>query len=590
MPGTNLLAVQVFNVSLGSSDIVFDAELTAELTSDTPPFVVSVSPPPGLVNALSEITVVFSEPVTGVQASDLMLNSLGAAAFSGGGDTYTFEFAPPALGGIQVTWDSRNEIRTVALPVRGLDTTAPGMNWTYELLAPAGPSVTNVHPPSGLTVRSLSEVEVSFDQAVQGLEAEDLRLNGTPALEVAGLGAGPYRFRFAAAQAGPAAVSWADDHGITGASVYAPALQVSSWGYQVEPQLPLPGVVINELLAENLEGLPDEEGDRVDWIELHNPGASVARLWGWGLTDNPSRPYQWVFPDVTVPAGGYLVVHASGKDRRSTAAGARLHTNFKLGLEGEYLGLFGPDTPARAASELTPGYPVQRPGYAYARQAGGRWAYSGAASPGLANGASEITNVVAEVHFNVSRCTFNRPFELWLSCPTPGATIRYTSDGSTPTETTGLVYQGPVRVQRSVVLRAAAFKPRHLPSGVTSHTYLYFPSTLVRPMPVISLTTDARHLYGPSGIMEYSPRNTTQHGLAWERPVSFEYLTPDREGDFQVNCGIRVAGGGYVRERYNYDSNELPLEQVFFPALFPGRLRTRTAALPAVPGHDGGRF
>ena len=578
VPGTNVLAIQVFNVSIGSSDIVFDAELVAELRSDAPPSVASVVPAPGLVDSLTRVTVTFSEAVVGVKSSDLMLNEVGAIEVSGGGQVYAFEFEPPPLGGVQVTWDSRNAIRTVALPTRGLDSTGPGMNWAYELVSPTGPVVEGVHPPAGLTLGSLTEVSVTFDQAVMGLEAQDLELNGTGAMAVTGLGAGPYRFQFGSAAAGSAVVGWAADHGITGVSVYAPELVAAGWSYTVEPQVEPPVVMINELLAESVEGLTDEDGANVDWIELHNAGTSAVSLHGWGLTDDLARPHQWVFPEVNLPARGYLVVFASGKDRRSTASGSPLHTNFKLGVEGEYLGLFSPDTPARAVSELAPGYGEQRPGYGYGRQPGGVWGYYAQPTPGSANGSSSITNVVSKVHFNVGRCTFNRPFDLWLSCPTPGATVRYTTDGSTPTEISGQAYGGPLRLQRSVVVRAAAFKPRHLPSVVQTHTYIYFPSTRLRSAPVISLTTDASHLYGTSGIMEYSPRNTTKQGIAWERPVSFEYLTPDGAGSFQVDCGIRVAGGGYVRERYNYNSSELPWNKYSFRLYFrgdygPGRLR-----------------
>jgi hypothetical protein len=575
--GTNVLAVQVFNVSAGSSDILFDGELVAELTPDTPPFVVSVSPMPGLVTSLEEINVEFSEPVTGVRPGDMMLNGIGAVQVTGNGAAYQFEFAPPSIGGVQVTWDPQTEIETVALPVRALDPQAPGMTWAYELLAPAGPVVAEVHPPAGLTVRSLSEVVVTFDQPVQGLDAHDLLLNGVTAEEMTGLGAGPYRFRFPVVGTGEALVSWAAAHGIAGVGPYAPPLESAGWNYSVDPQQVLPPVMINEFLAENVEGFIDEDGELVDWVELHNPGVTVASLLGWGLTDDANDPHQWVFPDVTVPPGGYLVVHVSGKNRRPTGPGARLHTNFKLGTEGEYLGLFGPQTPAEPASEQAPAFPVQRPGYAYSRQANATWAYEALPTPGNANPASDITNVVADVHFNVTRCTYNRPFDLWLSCPTPGAAIWYSLDGTTPTESTGRLYTGPINMRRTTIVRAAAFKPRHLPSAVATHTYIYFPSPLVRPVPSISLVTDGRHLYGPSGIMEFNPRNTTQHGIAWERPVSFEYLTPAGEDDFQVNCGIRVAGGGYVRERYDYTSNQLPWNKYSFRLYFrgdygPGRL------------------
>jgi len=124
--GTNVLAVQVFNVSLGSSDIVFDAELVAELSSVIPPMVAGVEPTPGLVESLDRVTVTFSEPVTGVKASDLMLNGAGAFEVLGTGEVYEFRFASPALGAVQVSWDPRNAIRTVAPPVRTIDPTSGG--------------------------------------------------------------------------------------------------------------------------------------------------------------------------------------------------------------------------------------------------------------------------------------------------------------------------------------------------------------------------------------------------------------------------------------------------------------------------------
>ena len=91
--------------------------------------------------------------------------------------------------------------------------------------------------------------------------------------------------------------------------------------------------VINEFLAVNDGGLADADGEFPDWIEIHNPGTNPAPLLNWSLTDDSAQPQKWVFPDVLLPAQGYLVVFASGKDRRTP--GAQLHTNFKLDGDGE---------------------------------------------------------------------------------------------------------------------------------------------------------------------------------------------------------------------------------------------------------------
>ncbi len=121
--------------------------------------------------------------------------------------------------------------------------------------------------------------------------------------------------------------------------------------------------VISEFLAQSERGLSDDDGDRSDWIEIHNPDARSWNLAGWALTDDPTLPAKWVFPEVNLGAGGYLVVFASGKDRREL--GAPLHTNFRLRAGGEYLGLLNPM--GEAAFEFTPEYPVQTADVSFGR-------------------------------------------------------------------------------------------------------------------------------------------------------------------------------------------------------------------------------
>lgn len=75
-------------------------------------------------------------------------------------------------------------------------------------------------------------------------------------------------------------------------------------------------VQINEWLSSNVEDLRDEDLDYPDWIELYNSGGISVDLEGYGLSDDLSNPYKWVFPRVILPAQGYLVVFASGKDKR----------------------------------------------------------------------------------------------------------------------------------------------------------------------------------------------------------------------------------------------------------------------------------
>lgn len=113
--------------------------------------------------------------------------------------------------------------------------------------------------------------------------------------------------------------------------------------------------LISEFLAKNEDGLKDEDGDESDWIEIYNPDGVAVNLGGWRLTDDLGDLSQWVFPAVNLGAGERLVVFSSGKDRG--VSGSELHTNFKLGGDGEYLGLVDPG--GNRVSEFSPEYPTQ---------------------------------------------------------------------------------------------------------------------------------------------------------------------------------------------------------------------------------------
>jgi spore coat protein CotH len=103
------------------------------------------------------------------------------------------------------------------------------------------------------------------------------------------------------------------------------------------------GLVINEFMADNNGFLADTSDQKFeDWIEIYNSGTASIDLNARFLTDDPSFPAQWPFPEITISPGGYLLIWA---DNDSLAAG--LHANFKLRKEGEFLGIYsvsGQDT------------------------------------------------------------------------------------------------------------------------------------------------------------------------------------------------------------------------------------------------------
>src|SRR5271157_4532033 len=78
---------------------------------------------------------------------------------------------------------------------------------------------------------------------------------------------------------------------------------------------------------------------------------------------------------------------------------------------------------------------------------------------------------VAAPAFSPAEGVFPAAQSVTLSTSTEGAQIRYTTDGSAPTATTGTVYSGPIQVSSTTTIRAMAAKTGWADSPVVSATF-----------------------------------------------------------------------------------------------------------------------
>lgn len=101
------------------------------------------------------------------------------------------------------------------------------------------------------------------------------------------------------------------------------------------PTLAFSQVYINEVLASNKGIISDELFDKSsDWVELYNAATTNVNLSDYYLTDDRNDKKKWRFPKNTIIDGkSYLLVWADGKN-------IRLHTNFKLKAENDYIALY----------------------------------------------------------------------------------------------------------------------------------------------------------------------------------------------------------------------------------------------------------
>ncbi len=140
-----------------------------------------------------------------------------------------------------------------------------------------------------------------------------------------------------------------------------PLLLASSILLSFGPLSAAEGVILTELMANNVNALRDEERDSPDWVELFNLGDSEVSLDGYYLTDDIQEPRQWKFPAVSLEPGRFLLVFCSGKNLVDPTLA--LHTNFKLAESGDSIYLVAQDGTTIVSS--LENYPPQQPDVSY---------------------------------------------------------------------------------------------------------------------------------------------------------------------------------------------------------------------------------
>lgn len=95
----------------------------------------------------------------------------------------------------------------------------------------------------------------------------------------------------------------------------------------VPAQSPTVGqLVINEILADNVNGEKDEYNDREDWIEVFNTSNTTLDLSNVYLSDDLHNPLKWKFPNNTlIEPNGFLTVWADDEEYQLPR-----HCNFNM--------------------------------------------------------------------------------------------------------------------------------------------------------------------------------------------------------------------------------------------------------------------
>ena len=246
---------------------------------------------------------------------------------------------------------------------------------------------------------------------------------------------------------------------------------------------------LSEFLADNRQGLLDEDGERSGWIELHNGGKTPVNLSGWFLTDSPTNFTKWRFPGVVLLPDKYLVVFASAKDRAKDLV--HLHTNFRLDPRGSYLALVNPAK--QAVSEFTPTPQTVDVSDGRVRGEPAIRGHFQKPTPGKPN-ASSGPGFASAVRFSKPSGNFTAPFTLALACKAEGAVIRYTLDGTMPSRLSP-VYAAPLLITNTAYVRAKSYREGFLPGPPHGEAYLLLSTNVASftsKLPVLVMDTLGR--------------------------------------------------------------------------------------------------
>ena len=243
---------------------------------------------------------------------------------------------------------------------------------------------------------------------------------------------------------------------------------------QLEPRIVLSTTpLVTEFMASNQSAFADGDGNFSDWIEVHNPTEAEIDLAGWHLTDDAANLDKWTFPSLPqslLQPGEYLVVFASGQAIETYVdPGGNMHTDFKLGAGGEYLGLTDPTD--AIIHEYAPAYPLQQTDVSYGIfpddiPAGP--VFFATPTPGAANSEAAVTDSVI---FSNTNQTFSGSFQLTLSGTTnPSQSIVFTLDGSVPDDNS-TEFTSSITIDSTTQVRARIIEPGLADGPVSTASY-----------------------------------------------------------------------------------------------------------------------
>lgn len=321
-------------------------------------------------------------------------------------------------------------------------------------------------------------------------------------------------------------MSFIYDTGSAVISLPTPGYTNDDAGYEAfcAADLPMGPLAIWEVMVSNDTYLPQQLGKCYDLVEIRNISSETVNLSDYTITDDPDQPAIHTLLNKNLGPGECVVVMLSGDVTLSNKNYD--HAPFTLNAAQDQLLLYKngetlvdcvylKDIPAKMS---------------YGRKDGIGGFYFMEPSPLNPNSAG-YRLISSMPQSQIAPGVYSSDTGVQVTLDADGV-IYYTTDGSEPTASSA-VYSGPIQIDKTQVLRAAAIEPGKLRSYIYTATFVIGEN---HDIPIVSLVTDPNGLWGKGGVYKDGDRSVKEISLS----ANVAYTGGD--GSFSKDCEMAMHG------------------------------------------------
>ena len=316
-------------------------------------------------------------------------------------------------------------------------------------------------------------------------------------------------------------------------------------------------LLINEIQVANNDLYLDHANCYGGWIEIYNPSSTNQPLRNMYVSDGVNET-RLLANHGSVPAKGFKVLWFDHHfNSGSFGSYSRLQMSFKLDPEGGTISLLNTDKSLITSVSYPPAIP--RCSWARTQDGGEEWETTSEPTPEATNTTSQFASDRLDApSVDTDSRVFSEPFSVHVRIPS-GATLRYTTDGSTPTANNGETSSdGHFTIENTTILRLCLVQDGYLTSPVVTRSYIFRNHDYYLPILVVSSAPknffDSRvgvFVKGINGVSGNGQNTACNWNMDWERPVNVNYMVPvkDKNGNIQYSevlnqeADLEIAGG-----------------------------------------------